>query len=183
MVTIKRYIGKVRKPLHWRGWRQFARNVVLPSVTAVALLCLVRWLLAAQFALGADLPEAGLLAGDRLLVSRTAYGVRWPFGPAPQRARNAADMPRRGDVAVFVSEATPDTPETAVITALPGDTVTCGGRRYVLPPHYYAADGRLIPHAALLGRVVAVTYSVEAGAPLTRRLRRGRWMLKVASGR
>lgn len=179
MVTIKRYIGKVRKPLYWRGRRQFARNILLPSVTAVALLCLVRWLLVAQFALSADLPEAGLLAGDRLLVARTAYGLRWPFGEPPAAPRNAAEMPQRGEVAAFVEGGGEGGAKVGVVTALPGDTIVRDGHRYVLPEGLYAAGERLVPHAALLGRVVAVAYSVDDDAPLTDRLRTGRVMLRI----
>ena len=99
MVTIKRYIGKVKKPLHWRGRRHFLRNVVLPSVTAVLLLLAVRTLLLTQFSLSDNLPASGLLEGDRILVDRTAYGVRNPLpaSSAPtagdEACRNTAKQP------------------------------------------------------------------------------------------
>ena len=181
MVTIKRYIGKVKKPLHWRGRRHFLRNVVLPSVTAVLLLLAVRTLLLTQFSLSDNLPASGLLEGDRILVDRTAYGVRNPLAGFFGADRWGRGVPQYGETAVWTETQGAGGMRLGRITALPGDTVTCGTQRYVLAAGTNAAGTDIIIHSQLVGRIVCVTYSIDARAPFYNCLRSGRMFVKPSA--
>ena len=79
MVTIKRYIGKIRKPLHWKGRKAFLRFAVLPALLAVALLLVVRMMVVTQYEMPYNRYDLDLLQGDRLAVNRLAYGWTTPL--------------------------------------------------------------------------------------------------------
>ena len=79
MVTIKRYIGKIRKPLHWKGRKAFLRFAVLPALLAVALLLAVRMMVVTQYEMPYNRYDLDLLQGDRLAVNRLAYGWATPL--------------------------------------------------------------------------------------------------------
>lgn len=164
MTTIKRYIGKFRKPLRWRGWKRFARYFLLPVVTAALLLVVTRGLLVTQLSLPADRADLGLMAGDRLLINCTAFGLRMG-GTGTHR------QPERGDIVVFGSPDGQEGLHIGRVTALPGDTAE--GRR--LPEATYRIDGTTVTHDRLRGRAVCVSYSTDAAAPLHRRFRRDRF--------
>ena len=82
-------LGKPRRPRSvWAAVRVF----VVPPVVALTLLLAVRGLAVTQVSLPADRPELGLLAGDRVLVDRTAFGLCLPLPgcEAPLRAAAAS---------------------------------------------------------------------------------------------
>ena len=178
MVTIKRYIGKFKKPLHWRGGRRFLRYIVLPAVTAVLLMLVVRAMFLTQYAIRTDQPALDLMSGDRILVNRAAYGVRTPFerlfGPHCLWQRD----PERGDLVVYTAGDGSGNILTDSISALPGDTIT-SPQRGILPPETYVAGGRIIGHDQLLGRIIVITYSLDPKAPLWHSLRPDRLLLKA----
>jgi signal peptidase I len=60
-----------------------------------------------------------LLSGDRVLVSKLAYGVRVPF----TRLRLGGDPPRRGDVVVFESPRARGVAVVKRVAGVPGDVV------------------------------------------------------------
>lgn len=68
--------------------------------------------------------------GDRLLVDKTAYGLRVPFGSL----RLGGRAPRRGDMVVFSAPHARGGPAQLVkrIVGLPGDRVTMAGGRPII---------------------------------------------------
>ncbi len=178
MVTIKRYFGKFKKPLHWRGTIHFLRYLVLPAFTAVGLMMAVRLLLVTQYAVEQNDYRYDLLCGDRVLVNRVAYGFKTPFPALFGHHCWGKKMPQKGDLAAFYTPGPAGQVAIDRITALPGDTVSCPNRG-ILPEDTYQAGEYIITHSALIGRLAGITYSVIPDAPFYRCLRRDRFLLKI----
>ena len=71
--------------------------------------------------------EPGLLVGDYLVVSKSAYGwsrASLPFDPPLPSGRLFGSLPRRGDVVVFRRPSDPQQTWIKRVIGLPGDTVS-----------------------------------------------------------
>ena len=71
-----------------------------------------------------------LLVGDYLFVSKASYGYSrysFPLGIAPFGGRIFADMPERGDVAVFRQPTDPAVSFIKRVVGLPGDRIQVKG--------------------------------------------------------
>lgn len=135
--------------------KRLLTHCIVPLLAALLAVVAVRCLLVAQYAVPADQPAAGLLAGDRILVLRPAYGLRLPGTPPAARLRLGGRPARAGQVLAF------DHPLgrglcTALCTAVPGDTVWVDPLRgRVLPGRTSAAACPLVVPG--VGRPVDVT--------------------------
>ncbi len=201
MVTIKRYIGRIKKPLRWRGGSHFARYVLAPAIVAVIVMSLVRAFWFGHYALPYAAPGSTLQSGDRIVVNLAAYGFSTPLPFIFGEHRIANADPERGDLVVFYSADTLATIHTGRVEALPGDTIRLEtdnhaavdaaqtlsdslnvlGRmpsRGILPERTYLVDGEIVGHRALIGRVVLITYSVDNARPFLSSLRAGRFFVK-----
>ncbi len=177
MATIKRYVGNFRKPLRWKGVKHFLRYVLLPALTAVLVMCIVRAWFVTHIALSVDAPQCGLLAGDRLLINRVAYGFYTPFPSLWGNHCWGRTKPERGDIVAFCPADGSEQVIVARIEGIPGDTVRVS-RRGILPPETYLAGNSLIVHSQIIGRVSCVTYSIAPEAPFYRCLRGSRFFSK-----
>lgn len=149
------------------------RYFMIPATAAAAVLLVTRGVFVTQLSLPADRNDLGLLAGDRLLVNRTAFGIRLPrFGTAGGH-RIGHGQPRRGDIVVFDASDGSKGLLIGCINALPGDTIA--GKP--LPAETYRADSITLTHDRLRGRVILVSYSAAPDAALHRCLRRDRFFL------
>ena len=106
------------------------RFLVTVSILAWAL----RSFIVAPFNIPSGSMLPALYIGDYLLVAKWPYGysrVSFPFGLPSFDGRIAADLPERGDVAVF-RHPTEDSDLIKRVIALPGDRVAVRGGRIVL---------------------------------------------------
>jgi len=154
--------------------KRVLRIYVAPVLAAALLWLLAHSLLAMQVEIRSARPDLDLLAGDRVWVWRPAYGLRLPLEGLFGYRRWGHGLPERGHRVAYTA---PDGAlAVARIAALPGDSVEGGG---VVPPGHYWTGSALLPHAALVGRLVAVGYSVDASRPLSERFRAGRFFLPL----
>jgi signal peptidase I len=105
------HLAREGKPL----WRQYAEAVA----AAVVLAFVVRAVAVEAYRIPSSSMAPTLLAGDHVLVSKLAYGVRVPL----TRARLGGQPPRRGDVVVFESPRAPHEDLVKRVVGLPGDVV------------------------------------------------------------
>ena len=173
MVTIKRYIGKIRKPLHWKGRKAFLRFAVLPALLAVALLLAVRMMVVTQY----EMP-----------YNRLAYGWATPLPRLFGEHHVGECLPKKGDLVSFASPAGNDQVLVERVEALPGDTVVVETllrdgqemvRRFVVCKGYGQFGNYIVPLRCIIGRVFGITYSVDPQAPFYRCFRRERFLLKT----
>ena len=192
MVIIKRYIGKMRKPLHWKGRKAFVRFAILPALVAVSLLLAVRLMVVTQYEMPYNRFDLDLLAGDRLVVNRLAYGWKTPLPQWFGAHWLGKRLPKRGDVVVFACPWEGNQVLVERVEALPGDTIELPGsaapnlsteaaptRRYVITSEYCRLGAYVVPRACIIGRVFGITYSVNPEAPFYRCFRRERFLLKT----
>lgn len=103
--------------------RSARRIVVALTIVAIAAFLTRSSLIAAYRVVGPSMLPT-LEKGDRVLVDRTAYGLKLPFS----KHRFGAKLPQRGDLVVFPMRGLPGTTgvETVVkrVVGLPGDTVS-----------------------------------------------------------
>ncbi len=176
MVTARRYIGRYfRKPPFWKGWRHFLRLVLFPAVVAVVLMLAVRALLLTQYSLAADSASAELLAGDRVLVNRVAYGFRVPLSQIFGERVWGGAIPDTGDL---VAARAPGGVVIDRVTALPGDTVRFP-REGILPAGVFRVGNVLVNRWQIVGRVEFVTFSVCPDVPFYKSLRADRFFISV----
>ncbi len=161
-----------------RGAWGAVRVFVLPPLIVLGLMVSVRTLVLVQVSLPADRPELGLLAGDRLLVNRTAYGLclRWPGQASATRFGSAE--PQRGDIVVYEAPGTEEGLRVGRIDGMPGDSTGLAGNSRLVPGTYRAGND-VIARERLVGRIVCVSYSVDASKPFGSRLRRHRFFLRL----
>lgn len=168
MVTLKRYIGRIRKPFGWRGVGRAMRYVVMPAVVAIGIMVAIRTWVVTQYAVTAAHSQYGLMAGDRVLAVRTAYA----FGRGPAR----------GDVVLYASPEDATRTLVGCVTAVPGDTILSPRPGNLLEDMYRVGDD-VVYRTLILGRVACVTYSIDPEAPFYRCLRPGRFFHGVTAQR
>jgi len=132
--------------------------------------------LADQYHVPSGSMEPTVQVGDRVLVSKIAYGLRVPL---TERYLARFAPPACGDVVVLVS---PESGEVLLkrVAAVAGDRVELGGHEVIVPPDQFLVlgdnranshDGRafgLVAGRAILGRVKGVFW--RHGAPAWRGL-------------
>lgn len=102
-------------------------------VLAIAVSILTVWLLwafwAFQIVVSTDAEAPLLYPGDRVLVSRTSYGLRWPLERLFGNRRSRFRLPQKGDIMAFNDPLSPKPVVSerplciGTCYALPGDTV------------------------------------------------------------
>lgn len=124
--------------------KRLLTHCIVPLLAALLAVVAVRCLLVSQYAVSSGQPAAGLLAGDRILVLRPAYGLRVPGSSPGARLRLAERPAQAGQVLAF------DHPLdhglcTSLCMAVPGDTVWVDPLRgRVLPGRTSAAACPLV---------------------------------------
>ena len=107
------------------------RGVKLVLTIAVAMLTVwLLWaLLAFQIVVSTTTEKPLLYPGDRILVSRTSYGLRWPMERLFGYRRSRFSRPHKGDIIAFNDPLSPNSVISerplciGTCVALPGDTV------------------------------------------------------------
>ena len=166
MINIKRYKGKLRRPLHWRWWVLFVRRGVFPMLAAAVLLLAVRFLLVMQCAVPASDPQSGLSAGDRLLVWLPAYGFHLP---GSDHELNASPSP--GDVVLFRTGDGRSPLSVGMVkrNALPDES---------REPAVCIGDSIIVPERRIEGRAFCVSYSLDSEKSFFKSFRKGRFFLR-----
>jgi signal peptidase I len=106
------HLARLGKP----AWREYGEVVLAAIVVALA----VRAFAVEGFRIPSGSMAPTLVAGDRVLVSKLAYGIRVPFTSLRILARGE---PRRGDVVVFESPRSPGVDVVKRVVGIPGDVV------------------------------------------------------------
>jgi signal peptidase I len=109
-----------------------ARRVAIALILAAAAAFVLRSSIAATYRVVGPSMLPTLEMGDRVLVDRTAYGVRLPFAKHLLNPKT----PARGDLVVFSMSGLPGTTEPQAVVkrviGLPGDTVAFERGRVIL---------------------------------------------------
>ena len=106
------------------------KNIVIDNIKtliyALFIAVLLRSLLYQPFYIPSSSMEPTLLVGDRLFVSKFAYGYSkhsFPFSPPIFKNRIFSSKPQRGDVIVFKTPADNRTDYIKRLIGLPGDRI------------------------------------------------------------
>ena len=106
------------------------KNIVVDNIKtftyALIIAVLLRSLLYQPFYIPSSSMEPTLLVGDRLFVSKFAYGFSkhsFPFSPPISNKRFFAKEPKRGDLVVFKTPADNRTDYIKRVIGLPGDEI------------------------------------------------------------
>ncbi len=106
------------------------KNVVLDNIKtltyALIIAVLLRSLLYQPFYIPSSSMEPTLLVGDRLFVSKFAYGYSkhsFPFSPSVYQKRIFFEEPKRGDLVVFKTPSDNRTDYIKRLIGTPGDTL------------------------------------------------------------
>tara|TARA_B110000116_G_C16592593_1_gene471252 strand:+ start:80 stop:808 length:729 start_codon:yes stop_codon:yes gene_type:complete len=95
-------------------------------IFALSIAMIIRSLLFQPFLIPSSSMEPTLLVGDRLFVSKFAYGYSrhsFPFSPGTSNKRFYNKKPSRGDVIVFKTPADNRTDYIKRLIGIPGDTI------------------------------------------------------------
>lgn len=140
------HLARRAKPI----WREYGEAMLAAALLALA----VRAFVIEPFRVPSGSMAPTLLAGDDVLVSKLAYGVRVPFTRLRVLELGA---PRRGDVVVFESPRDPATDLVKRVVGVPGDVIEL--REQVL--HVNGVPQPREPE----GELVYEERSEETGAP------------------
>jgi signal peptidase I len=106
------------------------KKIILDNIKtlfyALIIALLIRTFLFQPFYIPSSSMEPSLLIGDRLFVSKYAYGFSrhsFPFSPTNYNIRFFEHEPKRGDVIVFKTPADDRTDYIKRLIGLPGDTI------------------------------------------------------------
>ena len=122
------------------------RLYIIPCAVALLLLLAIRCLLVAQFVLTEERADGQLLRGDRILVLRTAYGLRFPGERLFGYRRIGRPDAAAGDLIAFYSPASAAQPESSrpvafgTVAAVPGDTLWLDPVRQLVLPGRTSVD-------------------------------------------
>ena len=95
-------------------------------IAALIIAVLIRSLLFQPFYIPSSSMEPNLLVGDRIFVSKYAYGYSkhsFPFSPNFTNQRFFFNVPKRGDLVVFKTPSDNRTDYIKRLIGLPGDTI------------------------------------------------------------
>ena len=95
-------------------------------LAALIIAVLIRSLLFQPFYIPSSSMEPNLLVGDRIFVSKYAYGYSkhsFPFSPNITNQRFFSNVPKRGDLVVFKTPSDNRTDYIKRLVGLPGDTI------------------------------------------------------------
>ena len=95
-------------------------------IAALIIAVLIRSLLFQPFYIPSSSMEPNLLVGDRIFVSKYAYGYSkhsFPFSPNITNQRFFSSFPKRGDLVVFKTPSDNRTDYIKRLIGLPGDTI------------------------------------------------------------
>lgn len=110
-------------------------EVARSGLIAILLALIVRTFLFEPFNIPSSSMVPNLLIGDYLFISKYSYGYSqysFPFGIAGFDGRIGAELPNRGDVAVFALPTNTNIDYIKRIVGMPGDTVQMiNGRLYI----------------------------------------------------
>ncbi len=106
------HLARTAKPF----WREYGEAIAI----AIAVALFARAFVVEAFKIPSGSMAPTLLAGDHILVSKLAYGVRIPFTHVRLVPFGA---PRRGDVVVFESPRDGKTDVVKRVVGVPGDVV------------------------------------------------------------
>jgi len=154
--------------------KNILRTYVAPVAVAVILLLSMHSMVAMQIAVKADHPDMGLVAGDRAVVWRAAYGLRMPLESLLGYRRWGYVLPKRGDRVAYTDKK--GRLGIATIVNLPSDTVR---GKHIVPQGYYWTGKVLLPHSALVGRIAGVSYSIDSSRPFLQAFRKERFFYKL----
>ena len=178
MVPVKRYVNGIRqRPLLKGGW-----HIALILLCAIVLILFVRTFLFIQVEVPVSRPDLGLIAGDRIVVNRMSYGVRWYDLLWQRYSRWGKCNLSRGDLVTY------DYPDHSGrisidrIKALPGDTLWLDDQKdyfTIVPSGSYGLGRIVLPEAQIMGRPVCVSYSVDFTQPFTKKMRRNRLFVEI----
>ena len=114
---------------------QEGREIAITLIVALILATLFRVVLFQPFTIPSSSMEPGLVTGDYIVVSKSAYGwstASLPFNPPIRPGRLLGREARRGDVVVFRLPRDPEQVWIKRVVGLPGDTVQVrGGQVFV----------------------------------------------------
>ena len=99
-------------------------------IVALIIAVLIRSLLFQPFYIPSSSMEPTLLVGDRIFVSKYAYGYSkhsFPFSPNITNKRFFSKSPERGDLVVFKTPADNRTDYIKRLIGMPGDTIQFAG--------------------------------------------------------
>ncbi|MFC5344454.1 signal peptidase I [Brevundimonas staleyi] len=117
-------------------------RTIAVGITAAVLIQSVAY---QPFTIPSASMEPGLLVGDYLVVSKSAYGwsrASLPFNPPLPSGRLFERLPKRGDVVVFRRPSTPQETWIKRVIGLPGDRVEVVGGQVIV-------NGAALPQRAL----------------------------------
>ena len=108
----------------------FNKNFLIENIKtffyALLIAVFIRSILIQPFYIPSSSMEPNLLVGDRLFVTKYAYGYSkhsFPFSPPIFKGRFFFKEPKRGDVVVFKTPADNRTDYIKRLIGLPGDTI------------------------------------------------------------
>ena len=171
-----------------------AVNTVLALACAAVFILLVRALAVTVYAIPDNLLAPHLVAGDRVLVNRWSYGLRTGGDSIFRYTRWMKSPVKKGDFIAFNSPADSTHRISARpvlmgrVVAVPGDTITAYGKRFVIPDRYQictcrpvashylvgtdSASHRLLVHEQhIIGRAFLILYNFQ-----NMRFHRQRWL-------
>ena len=178
MVTVKRYFKGIRKPGSAKVWWNFLLAIIVVGV----LLLVVRGLFFTQMSVATGTLHPTLIGGDRILVNRTAYGVRLPFMYRVPHQHIAPKSPQKGEWCIIEVPNQSGVFALEKITALPGESVKIQGKEETtkcLEAGTYATENHIIQHRHLIGRPICTTYSIDDKKEFGHRLRTDRFFILV----
>ncbi|MGE4133242.1 MAG: signal peptidase I [Bdellovibrionales bacterium] len=120
------------------------------SVAVLAILAF-RWVLFEPYVIPSGSMIPTLLIHDHILVSKSAYGIRFPF---TKSWLYKGDGPKRGDIVVFRSVEDSGFFMIKRVVGLPGDTVT------IDPEGYVSVNGEKLP-----AKPLSVTSEPQSQSP------------------
>lgn len=178
MTTAKKYLKDACRPFLLGGW---LRLVVFLSVVAMLLL-VVRGCLLTQVSVAVHRNDLGLLAGDRVLVSRVSYGLKLPTERWWGHSRLGKSHPQKGDLVVYEIPEHQGRMCLDRVSALPGDTLWLSDDALtfvIVPQGTVGVSSFILPEEYIVGRPLCISYSVDRTQPFCRLLRPERLFVKI----
>ena len=153
---------------------------MLILLLALVLILFVRTFLFIQVEVPTTRADLGLLAGDRIVVDRTRYGVRWPQTSWSEYCRWGDCSPALGSLVAY--DYPDDSGRISIdrVVALPEDTLWLDEETFiVVPSGAYGVGNIILPEEQIIGCPVLISYSVDLTRPFYKLLRRKRLFVEI----